>query len=103
MKALEWREADLDPLFLSAGAGSRSGTYPANLPEACGKTRKHVRNDAGTRTSESVMCKFMGQPVGNTWGTPVTQAPSRSGGIAAWMPPPSTAHELARPHGGSHA
>ena len=22
-----------------------------------------VRNDAGTRTSESVMCKFMGQPV----------------------------------------
>ena len=30
---------------------------------ARGTTRKHVRNDAGTRTSESVMCEFMGQPV----------------------------------------
>jgi hypothetical protein len=43
-------------------AATRS--YPWILKrERGGTTRKHVRNDAGTRTSESVMCKFMGQPV----------------------------------------
>jgi hypothetical protein len=30
-----------------------------------GTTRKHVRNDAGTRKSESVVCESMGQPVGD--------------------------------------
>jgi hypothetical protein len=48
---------------------SRVGSVP-ELPRGVGTgtwgtTRKHVRNDAGTRTPESVVCKFMGQPVGD--------------------------------------
>jgi site-specific DNA-cytosine methylase len=44
-------------LELHVRAGAESGKTP----------RKHVRNGAGTRASESVVCKFMGQPVGETW------------------------------------
>ena len=66
MKALEWCDAHADALlFLLPGAASSSELPLGAGAEAWGTTRKHVRNDAGTRKSESVVCKFMGQPVGD--------------------------------------
>lgn len=65
MRALEWCDAQADALFLLPGAASSSEMPFGAGAEAWGTTRKHVRNDAGTRKSESVVCKFMGQPVGD--------------------------------------
>ena len=67
MKALEWCDAHADALFLLLRAASSSELPLGAGAEAWGTTRKHVRNDAGTGKSESVVCKFMGQPVGDIW------------------------------------
>jgi hypothetical protein len=66
MKALGWCDAHADALFLLLKAGSSLELSLGAGAEAWGTTRKLVRNDAGTGKSESVVCKFMGQPVGDT-------------------------------------
>lgn len=63
MKAFERCGTLADVRFPPPGASSNSELPVDPETGAWGTTRKHVRNDAGTRTSESVMCKFMGQPV----------------------------------------
>jgi hypothetical protein len=65
MKALEWCGVRACVLFLPPEAGSSLELSLGVGAEAWGTTRKLVRNDAGTRKSESVVCKFMGQPVGD--------------------------------------
>jgi len=63
MKASERCGVRVDVRFPVRRASSSSELSVRAGTGAWGTTRKHVRNDAGTRTSESVMCKFMGQPV----------------------------------------
>jgi hypothetical protein len=67
MKAFERCGTLADVRFLLPGASSNSAVPVDPGAGAWGTTRKHVRNDAGTRTSESVVCKFMGQPVVDIW------------------------------------
>jgi hypothetical protein len=67
MKALARDRVHADVRFLPSRAGSVLELPRGAGAGAWGTTRKHVRNDAGTRTSESVVCKFMGQPVGDIW------------------------------------
>ena len=63
MKAFQRCGTLADLRFLLPGASSSSALSVDSGTRAWGMTRKHVRNDAGTRTSESVVCNFMGQPV----------------------------------------
>jgi hypothetical protein len=63
MSIVVWERARADVGFLASRRGSVSELRRSAGARAWGMARKHVRNDAGTRTSESVMCKFMGQPV----------------------------------------
>jgi hypothetical protein len=67
MKALEWHGAHADVVFLLPKAGGISELSLGAGAEAWGTTRKYVRNDARTRKSESVVFKFMGQPVVDIW------------------------------------
>lgn len=65
MKAFEWCGTHADVLFLLPRAASSSELPLGVGAEAWRTTRKHVRNDAGTGKFETVMCRFMGQPVGD--------------------------------------
>jgi hypothetical protein len=94
MKAFERCGTLADVRFLPPRASSNSELPVDPETGAWGTTRKHVRNDAGTRTSESVMCKFHGTACSRHSDTPVTQAPPLRGTMAG-MPDPRADRELA--------
>src|SRR6266481_6076706 len=63
MKAPAREGAHSDARFLPSGVGRGPGLHRQADARPWGTTRKLVRNGAGTRTPESVVCEFMGKPV----------------------------------------
>lgn len=66
VNAPERDHARADPRLLLPGMSDRPSASGKAVARTWRATRKHVRNDAGTRKAESVTCRFMGQSVGDT-------------------------------------